>query len=102
MHYAFFLHFPSPPPLSTDLTVSLKDVWYADEFIISLSNIKGNKIMSGSSFEPLLSVNYAESKTKMILILDPWTKRGESNGPAFSAGSAADCDDCALRLYLIN
>ncbi|EZA50675.1 Thrombospondin-3a [Ooceraea biroi] len=58
-----------------DLTTSLKDVWYADEFIISLSNIKAKKIMSGGSFQTLLAVKYAGLNTKMILLLDRWTKR---------------------------
>ncbi|KAL6437053.1 hypothetical protein ACFW04_004985 [Cataglyphis niger] len=56
------------------LTANLQDVWYEDEFIIALSNIKVKKKAS-SSIETLLAIKYKQTKTKMILILDRRTKR---------------------------
>lgn len=62
--------------ISIALTASLQDVWYKDEFIIALSNIKVKKKAS-SSTETILAVKYKQTKTKMILVLDRRTKRGE-------------------------
>lgn len=69
--------------ISTALTANLQDVWYEDEFIIALSNIKVRK-KAGNSIETLLAVKYKQTKTKMMLILDRRTKRGE---PINSFGS---------------
>ncbi|XP_029165591.1 cartilage oligomeric matrix protein [Nylanderia fulva] len=59
-----------------DLTASLQDMWFEDEFIIVLSNIRVKK-KSGStnSIETILAVKYKQTKTKMLLILDRRTKR---------------------------
>ncbi|KMQ94456.1 cartilage oligomeric matrix protein [Lasius niger] len=58
------------------LTARLQDVWYEDEFIIALSNIKVKKKSgASSSIETLLAVKYRQTQTKMVLILDRRTKR---------------------------
>jgi len=63
--------------ISIALTARLQDVWNEDEFIIALSNIKAKKKSGASnSIETLLAVKYKQ-KTKMMLILDRRTKRGE-------------------------
>lgn len=66
----------SPQSFLIDLTASLQNVWYEDEFVIALSNVRLKKRQSGST-ETLLAVKYGDSRTKTVLILDRRTKRGE-------------------------
>jgi len=57
--------------------MSLQDVWYEDEFVISLSEAKMKKATSQStSFNTILSIKYGGS-IKMVMMLDRWMKRSE-------------------------
>lgn len=89
----------SHPPFPTGLTASLQDVWYEDEFIIALSNIKARKKQSGGSIETLLAVKYGESRTKMVLILDRRTKRGE---PILSSSRDLSLNSKLFARYHVN
>lgn len=71
------LFFSFSRQLTTALTASLQDAWYEDEFIIAMSNIKEKNRRSGGPMKTLLAVKYRDARTKMMLLVDRQTKRGE-------------------------
>lgn len=61
----------------TGLKNDLQNVWLEDNFAIALSNIKVKNKQYNNVIDILLVIKYGESKSKMILMLDRRTKRGE-------------------------
>lgn len=60
-----------------DLTTNLREICDNNDFTIAISNTKPKKKSSEAMVETLLAIKYGKLSTKMVLMLDQRSKRGE-------------------------